>query len=178
MMSIKKINNYINLLFIIQMYEKARTLLSFHQSGQWQKQEPSRRTIEQDIDKGQLYGLYKENQLIGTCALLHEDPSYKVLLQGKWLNDDPYIVIHRFVIDQSHHRLGYGSKFISLIETIAYEQRIFNIRVDTHALNQPMTHLLLKHRYIECGKAYIEGAGERIVYHKEMRNNHETTIRR
>jgi RimJ/RimL family protein N-acetyltransferase len=177
MMSIKKINNYTNLLLIYQMYEKAKILLSFHQSGQWQNHEPSLRTIQKDIELEQFFGLYQDDQLIGTCALLQEDSSYKTLLKGTWLNDEPYIVIHRFVIDETYHRLGYGSQFLSLIEKMSLEKGIFNIRVDTHVRNTPMTKLLLKHRYIECGEAYIEGAGERIVYHKEMRNTDETSIR-
>lgn len=177
MMSIKKINNYTHLLLIQQMYEKAKILLRFHQSGQWQNHEPSLNTIQKDIDQGQFYGLYQDDQLVGTCALLHEDSSYKTLLKGSWLNDDPYIVIHRFVIDESYHRLGYGLRFLSLIEKISLEKGIFNIRVDTHVRNKPMTNLLLKCRYIKCGEAYIEGAGARIVYHKDMRNIDETTIR-
>jgi GNAT superfamily N-acetyltransferase len=175
-MSIKKIRNYNNLSQISSLYEKARILLSFHHSGQWQDDEPSPATIQRDIVHGNFYGLYDNEQLLGTCALLDEDPSYNVLVKGAWLNNDPYKVIHRFVIDQSFHRLGYGSTFLNFIEKMCLEDHIDNIRVDTHILNKPMTHLLLKNQYIECGEALIEGAGLRIVYHKQMRNIHGTTI--
>jgi RimJ/RimL family protein N-acetyltransferase len=176
MLSIKKIHNHTNLSLIEKMYEQAKILLSFHQSGQWQQHEPSLQTIKEDIRLGQCFGLFQEDRLVGTCALLRYDASYEVLTLGNWLNDEPYLVIHRFVIDASLHRLGLGSQFLQAIEAFALQQGIYNIRVDTHRLNIPMTKLLEKNHYVECGEAFIKGAGPRVVYHKVMRKNNGTTI--
>lgn len=178
MMSIKKINNLTNLSLIYGMYEKAKILLSFHNSGQWQNKEPSLETIAKDIDRENLYGLFRNHQLVGACALLNDDKSYNTLLKGNWLNKEFYKVMHRFVIDAAFHRLGYGSIFIQFIENLVEKEAIYNIRVDTHVLNIPMTKLLIKNQYVECGEVFIEGAGPRIIYHKELRNQHGTSIRK
>ncbi len=176
MMSIKKIHNHKDLSLIEKMYEQAKILLSFHQSGQWQQHEPSLQTIKEDIRLGQCFGLFQEDRLVGTSALLRYDASYEVLTLGNWLNDEPYIVIHRFVIDASLHRLGLGSQFLQAIEAFALQEGVYNIRVDTHRLNIPMMKLLEKNQYVECGEVFIKGAGPRVVYHKVMRKNNGTTI--
>lgn len=176
MLSIKKIKNRSNLLLIYGMYEKAKILLSFHNSGQWQNIEPSIKTLVKDIEEGNFFGLFQNDQLVGTCAILNHDASYLQLTHGAWLNEDSYKVIHRFVIDSTFHQQGLGSTFMALIEQKTIEEGVFNIRVDTHQRNIPMTNLLIKNRYIQCGEAFIEGAGPRMVYHKELRKHHETII--
>jgi len=176
MMSIKKIHNHKQLSLIETMYQKAKILLSFHQSGQWQHHEPSLQTIEEDIRLGQFFGLFQKDQLVGTCSLLRNEPSYEILTHGAWLNEEPYIVIHRFVIDSSLHRLGLGSQFLRAIEALALQEGVYNIRLDTHRLNIPMTKLLEKNHYLECGEAFIKGAGSRVVYHKVVRKNNGKTI--
>jgi RimJ/RimL family protein N-acetyltransferase len=169
MLSIIKISDKKLLPSLMDMYEKAKQLLKSHGSGQWQNGEPSKQTILQDISVGNLYGLYEGALLIGACAIMDKDPSYHFLHEGSWLNQDPYLVIHRFVIDASFHNQGLGARFLSLIEQLALDQMVFNIRVDTHELNLPMKALLNKMSYEVRGKVHFTNIGERIVYDKVLR---------
>jgi RimJ/RimL family protein N-acetyltransferase len=46
------------------------------------------------------------------------------------------------------------------------EQRISNIRVDTHKDNLIMQHLLAKSGYEKCGIIFVEDGSPRIAYQK------------
>jgi GNAT superfamily N-acetyltransferase len=158
---------------IMRMIESAKIIMKDHQSGQWQGIEPSEQTLLNDISQNQYYGLYIGEELVGGCALLDYEADYHPLVSGRWLNESPYIVIHRFVIDARKHRQGLGFVLLQEVEKTVKAKNIYNIRVDTHELNQPMNQLLIKAGYIPCGQALLKAAGLRVVYHKEIGEQHE-----
>jgi len=54
------------------------------------------------------------------------------------------------------------------------DNQVRNVRLDTHALNQPMRGLLARLQYRQVGKAWLANAGERLVYHKVLGEKHGT----
>ena len=157
---------------LMRMIDAAKKIMKHHQSGQWQGTEPSVQTIINDVNKKQYYGLYIDEELVGGCALLEYEDDYHPLVSGAWLNNSPYKVIHRFVIDASKHRQGLGYFLLQEVEKIVQKEGIYNIRVDTHERNQPMHQLLIKAGYIPCGEALLKQAGLRVVYHKVIGEQH------
>jgi GNAT superfamily N-acetyltransferase len=105
--------------------------------------------------------------------MTHE-PGYDQLLTGQWLNQDPYMVIHRLFIAPSFQGRHLSKKLLDYLEQQAQRHHIRNIRIDTHALNQPMCGLLNRQQYIAVGKAWLPQAGERLVYHKVLGEKHGT----
>lgn len=99
--------------------------------------------ITKDIDK--MYLCMYENQIAAVFYYaIEEDQDYKEI-EGQWLNDAPYGVVHRVV---SAHIVKGACKFIL---NWAYSQ-IPNLKMDTGIKNIPMQNLLESCGFKQCGK--------------------------
>ena len=154
--------------WIMASIEGCRLQLASHQSGQWQSGEPSYKTIQEDIQNHRYYLFKVDGQLVGGTAVLTHEPAYDQLRQGAWLNQNRYVVLHRFFIAPPAQGNHYGFRLLQEIETLARKSpfQVTDIRLDTHALNEPMRRLLAKMSYQLCGEVDLPGAGLRLVYHK------------
>ena len=86
------------------------------------------------------------------------DPTYSYI-EGAWLNDAPYGVIHRIAVDGSGRGVA--------AECFAFAaQHCENLRIDTHEKNIPMQRCLAKNGFIRCGTIYLEDGDPRIAYQK------------
>lgn len=147
---------------ILKIYEYARRQMKLSGNPhQWGDTRPSRETVEQDIAKRHAYViLNQQDHICGVFAfLIGEDPTYQLIENGNWLNDQPYGVIHRIA--------GNGKEKGVLAASLSWcEKRIANIRIDTHEDNRIMQHLLDKFGYRKCGRIYAEDGSPRIAYQK------------
>ena len=158
--------NTLDLDWICEQINACRLILATHQSDQWQGREPSFETLQADVNFQQYY-LYAVDQLrVGGAAILPLEPAYDHLTSGKWLNDDPYWVIHRLFIRPDLHAKGHGLELLNAIEALAFTRGINNLRIDTHQRNMPMRKLLIKAGYHCIGEVNLPHAGARLVYHK------------
>lgn len=155
-----------NITWIMQAIDLCRPILAGQQSDQWQGKEPSLKTIQNDVKHKQFYLLEDGNQVIGGAALLSKDEAYDHLISGSWINQDPYIVIHRFFLHPTFHGQKLGKVLLTCIEDLVWARGIQNIRLDTHERNIPMRGLLKSLKYVEVGRVNLPQAGERLVYHK------------
>ena len=160
--------------WILQQIDGCRRQMASHGSGQWQGKEPSLATIEEDIFLQRYYLLFENQQPCGGAAIMSEEPSYEFLLEGQWLNQDSYMVIHRFFIAPAYQGRHLSKILLNQLELQVQHHQINNIRIDTHELNRPMRGLLMQQQYKEVGKAWLSQAGERLVYHKVLGEKHGT----
>ncbi len=160
--------------WILLQIDGCRQQMAAHGSGQWQGKEPSLATIEEDILHQRYYVLFEDNQPCGGAALMTHEPGYDQLLEGQWLNQDPYMVIHRLFIAPSFQGRQLSKILLTHLEQQAQQHHFHNIRIDTHALNEPMCGLLNRQQYTAVGKAWLPQAGERLVYHKVLGEKHGT----
>ncbi len=145
---------------ILHIYAYAREQMKKNGNpSQWGNDKPEPKTIIQDIKRGNNYIVEAAGRICGVFALLFgEDPTYQ-MIEGKWLNDKPYGAVHRVASD--------GSVKGILKECLDFcEKQAGNIRIDTHADNTIMQHLLEKYGYTECGIIYAEDNTPRIAYQK------------
>jgi GNAT superfamily N-acetyltransferase len=159
--------------WILRQIDGCRKQMAAHGSGQWQGKEPSLATIEEDIFHQRYYVLFEDHQPCGGAALMNHEPGYDHLLEGQWLNQDPYMVIHRFFIAPSFQGQHLSKILLNQLEQRVKQQQINNIRLDTHTLNLPMRGLLNRQHYQAVGQAWLPQAGERLVYHKVLGEKHE-----
>ena len=80
-------------------------------------------------------------------------------IKGKWLDDEPYGVIHTMASGGA--RSGAGQFILDWCL-----DKKENIRLDTHKDNSPMRNLLAKNGYQYCGVVTLEGRGERLAFQK------------
>jgi GNAT superfamily N-acetyltransferase len=154
---------------IMKMIDQSRTILASHESGQWQGKEPSQETIETDIKQSSYWVLEDNKGVIAGASLLPFDVDYQTMVEGTWLNTEPYRVIHRMVVDASYHRQGIGMTLLANLEHLTRQQGVYNIKVDTHMNNVPMIRLLNKACYVRCGVVILKGNFIREAFQKILR---------
>jgi len=93
-----------------------------------------------------------------------DDPTYKEIVKGEWLDDDPYAVIHRIAVLAS----GRGTGSFCIEWCLG---RCRNIRIDTHPDNIPMQRLLGKNGFSLCGMIYNLWGDERLAFQRRSQAN-------
>lgn len=127
---------------------------------QWTDGQPSRETILQDVAIGNSYLLEEDGMPIATFAFVPgPDITYRKIYEGKWLNEEPYHVVHRMASMPGRHHA-----FNDILD-FCFTQTD-NIRIDTHRDNTVMQHLILKYGFHYCGIIYLTDGTERLAYQK------------
>ena len=125
--------------------------------NQWGHWHPKEELIRSDIEAGISRVLYDEEGVHGVFALIEgRDPTY-THIEGAWLNDDPYVTIHRIAGDGQRH----GILRCAVEYAKAYAP---NIRVDTHADNLPMQRAIAGCGFRYCGVIHLPNFAPRIAY--------------
>lgn len=145
----------------MEIYGQARTFMA--QTGnpdQWGTNYPPEEMIRQDIENGKSYVEIENDSIRAVFYFaVEEDPTYGYI-DGAWLNDRPYGVIHRIAVGEN------GRDVAAQCFQFAYAQ-CGNLRIDTHEKNIPMQRCLAKNGFTRCGIIYLEDGDPRIAYQKE-----------
>jgi len=127
--------------------------------NQWGDHKPERDILIDDIKKQISHVLIDEDRIYGTFVFfVGADPTYTVIDDGAWLNDEPYGVIHRVASD--------GTKKGMMRQVADYaKSQVANVRIDTHHDNHIMQRAVEKQGFKRCGIIYLEDGDPRIAYH-------------
>lgn len=144
----------------------------FRENGidQWQNNYPNEETVADDIKNNIGYVLVKENDIIGTVAILFGEEKSYCYIEGKWLSDDDYATVHRIAVAGEHKGKGYASEILRCIEEMCRQKNVSSIRVDTHEKNISMQRLLDKNGFVYCGIIYLGDGSKRRAYEKIIAN--------
>lgn len=127
-------------------------------SNQWQNGYPNEATLKEDIQEGVGYVLIAENSIIAYAAIIFGiEPAYNEI-NGKWLSNTDYTVVHRVATSKAFKGKGIATQLFLLIETLSIKHNIFSIKVDTNFDNAPMLRILEKLNYVYCGEIFFGGA--------------------
>ena len=98
-------------------------------------------------------------RIVAYFALLPSpEPTYDVI-DGAWLTNEPYGVIHRMASYPEVHGI-----FSTIIDYAT--SRFAHLRIDTHRDNRIMQHLIEKHGFTYCGIIWLEDGTERLAYER------------
>lgn len=142
---------------LLALYAQSREFMRANGNPtQWAGGFPPRELLQSDISLARLYVCCDENGVYGGFALIFgDDPTYAEI-DGSWLCDAPYATIHRVTGGRGRGVFG---------ECIAYARtRINHLRIDTHADNAPMHHLITRAGFVRCGIITIADGTPRIAY--------------
>ena len=89
-------------------------------------------------------------------------------IEGAWLNEEPYLTIHRVAAEASAH--GVMRAIQSFAETKAAERGIANLRIDTHERNESMRHVIALLGYTYCGHIVVSDGTLRLAFQKGLDN--------
>lgn len=159
-----------NLDRIMVIYAAAKRFMD--QTGnptQWKIGYPAREMIQKDIQDGYCYVCEgADNEIHGVFYFrVGEDPTYRVIEDGAWPNQEPYGTFHRVASDGSCR--GILSRIVSYCIHLCPQ-----LRADTHHDNHVMQHLLEKNGFVRCGIIYVEDGTPRIAY--QLSENRYSTI--
>ena len=144
---------------IMEIYRYAQDYMI--QSGnpdQWGHSYPSPELILSDIESQICCVVYDDDGIHGVFALMEgPDPTYQVIEDGDWLNDEPYLVIHRLAGSGKVH--GIFNCVSDYCKSLSP-----NIRIDTHRCNLTMQRQIEKNGYTKCGTIYVRDGSARIAY--------------
>jgi GNAT superfamily N-acetyltransferase len=105
-----------------------------------------------------LFG-HLSSRLVAYFALLPSpEPTYDYI-DGAWLTDEPYGVIHRMASYPDAHGI-----FAAIMDFAA--ARYAHLRIDTHRDNRIMRHLIEKHGFTYCGIIWLTDGTERLAYER------------
>lgn len=140
---------------VLSIYDDARQKFANDKTFQWKDNYPNETTYKRDLEENNVFVILCNENIAGVMTiLLKEEPDYKVI-EGKWINNEPYITIHRIAVKKDYLHQGLGSKLISFAKQFALENGINNIKIDTHENNIHMKKMLGKHDFKYCGVIYL-----------------------
>ena len=144
---------------IMEVYRLAKEyMVASGNPNQWINGYPAREVIEKDINRQQFYVCEENGQIHGAFMFfVGEEPTYQIIENGSWKNEELYGTIHR---------LGSDGKYKGIFqECLAFcREKHANLKADTHQDNKSMQHLLEKHGFERCGIVYMKDGSKRIAY--------------
>lgn len=134
-------------------------------STQWQNGYPNLDTIESDIAKNFGYVLTVDGEIAVYAALIFNDePAYSTI-EGAWLSDGEFVVVHRVAVHEKFAGQGLAKKLFDHIEIFTKENGVQSVKVDTNYDNIAMLKILEKQGYSYCGEVFLSG-GMRKAFEK------------
>ncbi|MFV8369360.1 GNAT family N-acetyltransferase [Flavobacterium sp. LB2R40] len=136
-------------------------------STQWQDGYPNPDVVQKDIEKGEGFVLVDGETIIGYSAvLINDEPAYDKI-EGKWLTNGDFVVLHRVAISEKYLGKGLAKKILKYIEEFAVNNNIYSIKADTNFDNIAMMKIFENSGYTYCGEVYFRGS-PRKAYEKVL----------
>lgn len=124
-------------------------------SAQWQNGYPNRQTIERDVEKDFAYVLLVDHQVaVYSALIINDEPAYSKI-DGKWLSEGDFVVVHRVAVDNNFAGKGLVKILFEKIEEFVVSQKINSIKVDTNYDNMAMLKILESKGYTYCGEVML-----------------------
>ena len=142
---------------ILAIYQHARAYMKENNNpNQWKNTNPTKEQIMNDISQGLSY-VCIDKTIVGVFYFNIEiDPTY-LKIDGAWLNNEQYGVIHRIAVGKNQE--GVGTFCIKWAMN-----QCENVRIDTHQDNIPMKNLLNKLGFQYCGIIELFNKEKRMAY--------------
>ena len=148
---------------IMPIYDCARRFMArTGNPNQWIDGYPAETDILRDIESDCHYVIEHDNDgIVGAFMFRIGNDSTYDIIEGAWLNDDEYGVVHRLASNGKH-------KGIAKICFDYCFTEINNIRVDTHHENTVMQKGILQYGFSPCGTIYCHNGSPRLAYQRTL----------
>ena len=146
---------------VLAIYEAARQYMrSTGNLTQWSDGYPAAADVLADIEAGNSYVGEADGEIVMAFAfILGDDPTYRIIEDGAWLNDMPYGTIHR--LGSNGRRSGILTACVDFCFGLTD-----NLRLDTHSDNSPMLKAIERLGFTRCGIIYCRDGSPRIAFQK------------
>ena len=135
---------------LMDIYDLARVrMVNEGNLTQWDNREVFKTEIIEYINKKILYKVIENDEIVGYFAYISDIEHAYDVIDGKWLNQDKYITIHK--IASKYNNKGIGGFIIKYVIDRCKNEGIYNIKIDTHKNNLSMNKFLTNKGIINCG---------------------------
>ncbi len=157
---------------VLEMFDHSRSLMRADGNLEQWGGYPTRDDLLDDIRRGVSYIILGQSsnqaitQPVGTVAMVPGlEPTYAYIDHGRWIDTvTPYTTLHRMAKAPGDRSSRGGIHGIADFCFAAAKERFSHLRVDTHASNRPMRHLLEKEGFVYCGIIYMPDGSPRVAY--------------
>lgn len=148
---------------IMAIINQAKAYFKSHGINQWQDGYPNEISIVNDIQRNESYVLDNDGDIVATVMISANGENNYNYIEGNWLTDGKYLVIHRIAIRDDQKGNG--------LAKIIFDQAIKlfdlpSLRIDTHEDNKSMQRFLQKYGFSYCGIIYLENKETRLAFEK------------
>ena len=157
---------------IMQIIRQAQARMHAAGSRQWQDGYHAPGHISADIGRNRGYVLCKPGvegplSVIAYGAVVFDgEPAYDAI-EGAWLTDGDYVVLHRMAVADGEKGRGVATEFMRRVEAMACGRGTGSMRVDTNFDNRYMLRMLGRLGFVYCGKVRYR-SGERLAFEKTL----------
>lgn len=139
---------------ILSMYHFAKKDLYENDIHQWDQDDPSPETIQEDIEKDNLYVAKKGEKILGSIVLDEQkEPEHQKV---NWLvPNQPALYLHRLVVHPAYQGEGTGKKLMKFADDYAKKHGYSSIRLDAYEENEIARNLYQQLGYQQVGKVYF-----------------------
>ncbi len=125
---------------------------------QWTDTSPNIGHVIDDIRNKRGYFLTENNVPLGYFCLSFDGEPVYAGLEGKWLSDGDYGVIHRLAFGKASRGKGASKDVFRLAEEICIDRGVHSLRIDTHKDNKKMRHIIEREGFTYCGMVCYNGS--------------------
>ena len=144
---------------ILEIFRAAKAYMAAHGNPtQCGGDYPGLPELLPDIARGDSYVLTENGTVVGTFSfIIGDEPTYQMLLNGRWHADRPYGTIHRLA--SSGTVRGVSRACFNFCTGLSDY-----VRVDTHADNRAMQAAIEDYGFRKCGNIYASSGTLRTAY--------------
>lgn len=148
--------NLLDINELMNVYKYARIrMIEEGNLTQWDNEVIFKEELIHYINQGVLYKVIKNNEIVGCFAyILGGDKAYNII-NGKWLNNNEYITVHKIM--SKYTKLGIGSFMINYVKQMMINDNLNDIKIDTHKNNKTMNKFLVNNGFKYCGTISLNG---------------------
>ena len=96
---------------IMDIVKQAQAYFKEQNIDQWQNNYPNEEVINNDIENGESYVMLDNGNIIATTVIsFTKETSYENILDGKWITNGDYGVIHRIAVDNTQKEKAFLTK--------------------------------------------------------------------
>lgn len=151
----------------LEIINDAKKHLKQQAIDQWQAGYLDYDCIEQDIENEKGYFIADKNWIWGYLCIDYDGESAYSHLNGKWLNEEKYVVVHRMAFIEDPCGKGISDSVLCLVEEMSREKGIYSFRMDTDGDNHKMQHILKKNGFTYRGTIWFDNS-EKIAFDKSL----------
>ena len=92
---------------MMKMVEEAKEGFRARNIDQWQKGEPNEQGLTEGIEKSVVHVLEENGEVLGMITVVPGPEADYAVIDGAWLNDEPYFAFHRVCVSEAHKGKGF-----------------------------------------------------------------------